>query len=171
MRSSRNPSPADNSLAEGYSAQQGYGLGPHLPRQQPQPLVHRGQLRRHRRKTFRHLLDVDQFPAGIRHRARRRLRAAALGAARASASCSDSSPRKLPKLESQDDLRRRIDEAARYIPLENLALSTQCGFASVAAGNLLTADEQWRKLELRGQHRAQGLGHNLGRRMLLISHL
>ncbi len=55
---------------------------------------------------------------------------------------------KTPKLESQDDLRRRIDEAARFIPLENLALSTQCGFASVAAGNLLTADEQWRKLEL-----------------------
>ncbi len=55
---------------------------------------------------------------------------------------------KLPKLESQDDLRRRIDEAARYVPLENLAVSTQCGFASVAAGNLLTVDEQWRKLEL-----------------------
>lgn len=55
---------------------------------------------------------------------------------------------KQPQLESQDDLRRRIDEAARHVPLENLALSTQCGFASVAAGNLLSADEQWRKLEL-----------------------
>jgi 5-methyltetrahydropteroyltriglutamate--homocysteine methyltransferase len=55
---------------------------------------------------------------------------------------------KQPQLESQDDLRRRIDEAARYVPLENLALSTQCGFASVAAGNLLSMDEQWRKLEL-----------------------
>jgi 5-methyltetrahydropteroyltriglutamate--homocysteine methyltransferase len=52
------------------------------------------------------------------------------------------------KLESQDDLRRRIDEAAKYVPLENLALSPQCGFASVAAGNLLSADDQWRKLEL-----------------------
>ena len=52
------------------------------------------------------------------------------------------------KLESQDELRRRIDEAARYIPLENLALSPQCGFASVAAGNLLSIDDQWRKLEL-----------------------
>jgi 5-methyltetrahydropteroyltriglutamate--homocysteine methyltransferase len=52
------------------------------------------------------------------------------------------------KLESQDDLRRRIDEAARFIPLENLALSPQCGFASVAAGNLLSIDDQWRKLEL-----------------------
>ncbi len=53
-----------------------------------------------------------------------------------------------PKLESQDELRRRIDEAAKYVPLENLALSPQCGFASVAAGNLLTSDEQWKKLEL-----------------------
>jgi 5-methyltetrahydropteroyltriglutamate--homocysteine methyltransferase len=51
-------------------------------------------------------------------------------------------------LESQDDLRRRIDEAARYVPLENLALSPQCGFASVAAGNLVSMDDQWRKLEL-----------------------
>jgi 5-methyltetrahydropteroyltriglutamate--homocysteine methyltransferase len=53
-----------------------------------------------------------------------------------------------PRLESQDLLRRRIDEAARYVPLENLALSPQCGFASTAPGNLLTWDEQRRKLEL-----------------------
>jgi 5-methyltetrahydropteroyltriglutamate--homocysteine methyltransferase len=52
------------------------------------------------------------------------------------------------RLESTDELRRRIDEAARYVPLENLALSPQCGFASVAAGNLLSMDEQWRKLWL-----------------------
>jgi 5-methyltetrahydropteroyltriglutamate--homocysteine methyltransferase len=55
---------------------------------------------------------------------------------------------KQPKLESQDDLLRRIDEASRFVPLDNLALSTQCGFASVAAGNLLSLDDQWRKLEL-----------------------
>jgi len=55
---------------------------------------------------------------------------------------------KEPRLESEDELRRRIDEAAKYVPLENLALSPQCGFASVAAGNLLSIDEQWRKLEL-----------------------
>ena len=55
---------------------------------------------------------------------------------------------KEPRLESPDDLRRRIDEAARHIPLENLALSPQCGFASVAAGNLLSMEDQWRKLEL-----------------------
>jgi 5-methyltetrahydropteroyltriglutamate--homocysteine methyltransferase len=55
---------------------------------------------------------------------------------------------KEPKLESQDDLLRRVDDAARYVPLENLAISPQCGFASVAAGNLLSVDDQWRKLEL-----------------------
>jgi len=55
---------------------------------------------------------------------------------------------KEPRIESQDELRRRIDEASRYVPIENLALSPQCGFASTAAGNLLTEDEQWRKLEL-----------------------
>jgi 5-methyltetrahydropteroyltriglutamate--homocysteine methyltransferase len=55
---------------------------------------------------------------------------------------------KEPQLESQDVLRRRIDEAARYIPLDNLALSPQCGFASVAAGNLISIDDQWRKLGL-----------------------
>lgn len=55
---------------------------------------------------------------------------------------------KEPRLESVDELRRRIDEAARYVPLENLAISPQCGFASVAAGNLLAEDDQWRKLAL-----------------------
>jgi 5-methyltetrahydropteroyltriglutamate--homocysteine methyltransferase len=51
-------------------------------------------------------------------------------------------------LESQDELRRRIDEAARYVPLENLAISPQCGFASTERGNLLTIDEEKRKLAL-----------------------
>ena len=55
---------------------------------------------------------------------------------------------KTPVLESQDTLRRRIDEAARYVPLENLALSPQCGFASTSAGNVLTQDEQKAKLAL-----------------------
>jgi len=49
-------------------------------------------------------------------------------------------------LESPDELRRRIDEAARHVPLERLALSPQCGFASVAGGNLLTEEEQAAKL-------------------------
>jgi len=55
---------------------------------------------------------------------------------------------KEPKLESQDELRQRIDEASQFAPLERLALSPQCGFASVAAGNLLSIEEQWKKLAL-----------------------
>lgn len=55
---------------------------------------------------------------------------------------------KEPGLESREALRRRIDEAARIVPLEQLALSPQCGFASVASGNLLSEDDQCHKLEL-----------------------
>ena len=55
---------------------------------------------------------------------------------------------KTPARESQDELRRRIDEASRYVPLDYLALSPQCGFASTERGNLLTIDEERRKLEL-----------------------
>ena len=51
-------------------------------------------------------------------------------------------------LESQDDLLRRIDDAAKYVPADQLALSPQCGFASVSEGNLLSEDDQRRKLEL-----------------------
>jgi 5-methyltetrahydropteroyltriglutamate--homocysteine methyltransferase len=55
---------------------------------------------------------------------------------------------KVGQLENQDDLLRRIEEASKYVPTENLALSPQCGFASVEQGNLLSQDEQRRKLEL-----------------------
>jgi 5-methyltetrahydropteroyltriglutamate--homocysteine methyltransferase len=49
-------------------------------------------------------------------------------------------------LESADELKRRIDAAARYVDLEQLCLSPQCGFASTEEGNVLTEDEQWAKL-------------------------
>ncbi|MBV8714647.1 MAG: methionine synthase, partial [Chloroflexi bacterium] len=55
---------------------------------------------------------------------------------------------KEPELEPVDTLRRRIDEAAQYVPLERLAIGPQCGFASTFLGNLLTWDDQQRKLEL-----------------------
>jgi 5-methyltetrahydropteroyltriglutamate--homocysteine methyltransferase len=55
---------------------------------------------------------------------------------------------KRPALESPDLLRRRLDEAAAFVSLDNLAISPQCGFASVETGNLLSMDDQWRKLEL-----------------------
>jgi 5-methyltetrahydropteroyltriglutamate--homocysteine methyltransferase len=51
-------------------------------------------------------------------------------------------------LESKDDLRRRIDEAAKYVPLDQLCLSPQCGFSSTVEGNVLTYDEQVAKLAL-----------------------
>jgi 5-methyltetrahydropteroyltriglutamate--homocysteine methyltransferase len=55
---------------------------------------------------------------------------------------------KRPQLESKRELIQRIEEAARYVPLENLALSPQCGFASTMEGNLLSEDDQWAKLRL-----------------------
>jgi 5-methyltetrahydropteroyltriglutamate--homocysteine methyltransferase len=51
-------------------------------------------------------------------------------------------------VETVDGLRRRIDEAARFIDIEQLAVSPQCGFASGIAGNVLTEDDQWRKLDV-----------------------
>jgi len=53
---------------------------------------------------------------------------------------------KTGRLESKDDLKRRIDEAARFVALDQLCLSGQCGFASTEEGNVLTEDEQWAKL-------------------------
>jgi len=58
---------------------------------------------------------------------------------------------KRPRLEDEDALKRRIAEAARIIPLERLALSPQCGFASTMEGNKLTPDEQQAKLDLVGR--------------------
>jgi 5-methyltetrahydropteroyltriglutamate--homocysteine methyltransferase len=50
-------------------------------------------------------------------------------------------------LENPEDIKKRINEASEYVPLEQLALSPQCGFASTEEGNTLTEDDQWRKLE------------------------
>ena len=55
---------------------------------------------------------------------------------------------KRPQLENKDDLKRRIDQAASFVPLDQLALSGQCGFSSTVEGNALTHDEQIAKLEL-----------------------
>ena len=67
---------------------------------------------------------------------------------RARRSCSGWSARKVAELEKKDDLKRRIDAAARYVPLENLCLSPQCGFSSTHHGNTITVDDQKRKLAL-----------------------
>jgi 5-methyltetrahydropteroyltriglutamate--homocysteine methyltransferase len=55
---------------------------------------------------------------------------------------------KNPQLESKDQLKRRVEQASKYVPLDDLCLSPQCGFASSEVGNKLTADDQRRKLEL-----------------------
>jgi 5-methyltetrahydropteroyltriglutamate--homocysteine methyltransferase len=52
------------------------------------------------------------------------------------------------KLESKDELKRRIDQASKYISLDQLCLSPQCGFASTEEGNILAEDEQWAKLRM-----------------------
>ena len=52
------------------------------------------------------------------------------------------------RLESKDEIRRRIDEAAKYVPLDQLCLSPQCGFTSTEEGNILAEDEQWAKLAM-----------------------
>ena len=55
---------------------------------------------------------------------------------------------KFGELEKRDDIKRRLEEAAKFVPLEQLALSPQCGFASTEEGNILSEDEQWAKLRL-----------------------
>ena len=50
-------------------------------------------------------------------------------------------------LEKKDDVKRRIDEAAKFAPLEQFCLSPQCGFASTEEGNILTEDQQWAKMQ------------------------
>ena len=55
---------------------------------------------------------------------------------------------KFGELEKKDDIKRRLEEAARFAPLDQLAVSPQCGFASTEEGNILSEEEQWAKLSL-----------------------
>jgi 5-methyltetrahydropteroyltriglutamate--homocysteine methyltransferase len=54
---------------------------------------------------------------------------------------------KVGEIETKDFLKKKVEEASKYVPLENLCLSPQCGFSSTHHGNKLTQDEQWQKLE------------------------
>ena len=65
---------------------------------------------------------------------------------------------KMGRIETVDQLKRRIEEAARIMPIEQIALSPQCGFASSLMGNLLSEDEQWRKLDVMMETAAQVWG-------------
>ncbi len=51
-------------------------------------------------------------------------------------------------LESKDDIKRRIEQATKYVDLDQLCLSPQCGFSSTEEGNVLAEDEQWAKLQM-----------------------
>jgi len=66
---------------------------------------------------------------------------------------------KSPALEPVADIARRIDEASRYVPVDRLCISPQCGFASTAQGNRITEADQWRKLEriLQVSHQVWGV--------------
>jgi len=55
---------------------------------------------------------------------------------------------KTPELEDKEEIIKRIHEAAKYVPLDRLYLSPQCGFASCEIGNIITEEEQWAKLKL-----------------------
>jgi 5-methyltetrahydropteroyltriglutamate--homocysteine methyltransferase len=55
---------------------------------------------------------------------------------------------KFPDLEDKDEIKKRIKEASRYVPLERLCLSPQCGFASTEEGNIMTEEQQWAKVRL-----------------------
>jgi 5-methyltetrahydropteroyltriglutamate--homocysteine methyltransferase len=55
---------------------------------------------------------------------------------------------KFGELENKDDIKRRLQEAAKFVALEQLAVSPQCGFASTEEGNILSEEEQWAKLKL-----------------------
>ena len=65
---------------------------------------------------------------------------------------------KVGRLETRDALKRRIEEAARHAPLDQLALSPQCGFSSTVHGNLIAMDDQWRKLRLVAETAAEVWG-------------
>jgi 5-methyltetrahydropteroyltriglutamate--homocysteine methyltransferase len=67
---------------------------------------------------------------------------------------------KEPPLESEGELLRRIEQASKYVPMENLAVSTQCGFASAASGNLISWDDMQRKLELVAETARKVWGEN-----------
>ncbi len=84
---------------------------------------------------------------GVRHRSCRRFRAVA-NAAEGRVVVLGLVTSKSGRLEPKDEIRRRIEQAARYVSLDQLCLSPQCGFASTEEGNVLAEDEQWAKLRM-----------------------
>jgi 5-methyltetrahydropteroyltriglutamate--homocysteine methyltransferase len=63
------------------------------------------------------------------------------------------------RLESKDEIKRRIEQAAKFVSLDQLCLSPQCGFASTEEGNVLAEDEQWAKLRMIVEIAGEVWGH------------
>ena len=104
-------------------------------------------------------LDVDRFLLEYDDERSGGVRAAARSSPRARPSSSAWSARKRSQLENEDDARAPDRRGQRrFVPLERLALSPQCGFASMAEGNLLTEDEQWAQAGPGGRHGTPRLG-------------
>ena len=116
-----------------------------LPRELP---LHLDFVRRLRARGRNAPADAQpgRLLSQVRHGSRRRLRAAAIPAEGPEIVVLGLVTSKDGTLEKKDDIKRRIDEAARFAPLEQFALSPQCGFASTEEGNVLTEEAQWAKL-------------------------
>ena len=147
----------DNACLEGARREGVVAGDPSVPRQQPEPVVCRGRLRPDRREAV-HAARRRRLPARVRVRARRHVRAAALRAARTRRSCWVWSAASCPSSNHRISCVRRIEDASRYVPLENLALSPQCGFASTTGRQ--SADRRGAVAEAaaRRRHGARGLG-------------
>ena len=119
---------------------------PPLPRQQPVDVGGRGRLRLRGRGALRRPGRRRLLPR-VRRRALGRLRAAAL---RARGQVRRARPRhdEEARARGKDELKRRIEEASKHVPLDQLCLSPQCGFSSTEEGNKLTEDDQKAKLAL-----------------------
>ena len=124
------------------------GHHPPVPRQLPELVAERGRLRPGRRDPPRRDRRRRIFP-GVRRRALGQLRAAQVPAqGQEEGGAGPRAPPSTPQLESRDALKRRIDEAAKVVPIEQLAISPQCGFSSTADGNVISVEGQMEKLML-----------------------
>ena len=117
-----------------------------VPGQLPLLLGRLGRLRLRRRRAVQPA-ERGRLLHGVRRRPLRRVRAAALRA-QGQVRGAGAGHLKRGELEAKDDIKRRIDEAAKYVDLDQLCLSPQCGFSSTLDGNALTREQQIAKLRL-----------------------
>ena len=111
-------------------------------------LIAAGRLRARGRRRSSARSTIDGYFMEYDSRARRRVRTAALRPQGPKQVVLGLVTSKSGTLEGKDEIKRRIDEAAKYVDIEQLCLSPQCGFASTEEGNILAEDEQWAKLRM-----------------------